>query len=474
MFKRILLFVLCFVLTVISAAAISLDDETMKENTHISLKGEETVVLEVMAPYEEQGAYAEKGSDIIGYTPIEYVVTQNVNTTLLGEYKVLYQAEDDNTAKVYRTVKVVDTQPPLITAPDEIYVFIGTSIFNVKYTAVDNYDGDITANVIKKDGKDTVLLTVKDSSGNIAEKVIKVNFYADVTPPVINLGGFSEMCVKLGSTFSDPGYTAIDNKDGNVTSSVLVSGAVDTSKVGTYELTYSATDAANNTGTVKRRVYVYDNVQASQGENPEGSVIYLTFDDGPGQYTQQLLNTLEIYGVKVTFFVTNQFPKYQYLIGAAHKAGHSIGVHTYSHQWSIYRSKDAYFADFWKMNEIIKNQTGQYTKIFRFPGGTNNQVSRSQCRGIMSSLAVEMPKAGYFGYDWTVSSLDTQLSSPAAIASQVKRTLKPGKRNIVLLHDIKGHTVNAIPEIIRYGIAKGYKFATINENTPTYYFKPAN
>ncbi len=474
MLKRVLLFILCLVLTVASTAAISLEDETMKENTHISIKGEETVVLEVMAPYEEQGAHAEKGSDIIGYTPVEYVVTQNVDTSLLGEYQVLYQAKGDDDAKTYRTVKVVDTQPPVISAPDEINVFIGSTVFNVKYTATDNYDGDITANVKKTDGEDTVTLTVKDSSGNTAKKVVKVNFCADVTPPVISLGGFSDMCVKLGGAFSDPGYTATDNKDGNVTSSVTVSGTVDTSKVGTYEITYSATDAANNTGTVKRRVYVYDNVQAAQGENPEGSVIYLTFDDGPGRYTQQLLNTLDSYGVKATFFVTNQFSKYQYLIGVAHKAGHSVGVHTYSHQWSIYRSKEAYFDDFWKMNEIIKNQTGQYTKIFRFPGGTNNQVSRSQCKGIMTLLSTEMPKAGYFGYDWTVGSLDTQLSSPAAVASQVKKSLKPGKRNIVLLHDIKGHTVNAIPEIIRYGITNGYKFATINESTPTYYFKPAN
>lgn len=473
MFKRVLLFILCFFLTVASAAAISLQDETMIENTNISLKGEETVVLEVMAPYEELGAHAERGSDIIGYTPVEYVVTQNVNTSQLGEYKVLYQT-DDNSAKTYRTVKVVDTQPPVISAPDEINVFIGSTVFDVKYTASDNYDGDITAKVKKTDGEDTVTLTVKDSSGNTTKKVVKVNFCADVTPPVISLGGFSEMCVKLGGTFTDPGYTATDNKDGNVTSSVTVSGSVDTSKVGTYEITYSATDAAKNTGIVKRRVCVYDNVQAAQGENPTGSVIYLTFDDGPGKYTQQLLNTLDSYGVKVTFFVTNQFPKYQHLIGAAYKAGHSIGVHTYSHQWSIYRSKEAYFDDFWKMNAIIEKQTGQKSRIFRFPGGTNNQVSRSYCSGIMSLLSTEMPKAGYFGYDWTVGSLDTELSSPAAIASQVKKSLKPGKRNIVLLHDIKGHTVNAIPEIIRYGITNGYKFATINENTPTHYFKPAN
>ncbi len=98
MFKRILLFILCLLLTVASASLISLEDETMKENTHIYLNGDETVVLEVMAPYEELGAHAEKGSDIIGYTPVDYSVLADVNTAVLGEYKVEYQAKDENSA----------------------------------------------------------------------------------------------------------------------------------------------------------------------------------------------------------------------------------------------------------------------------------------------------------------------------------------------------------------------------------------
>ena len=474
MFKRILLFILCLLLTVASASLISLEDETMKENTHIYLNGDETVVLEVMAPYEELGAHAEKGSDIIGYTPVDYSVLADVNTAVLGEYKVEYQAKDENGATAYRTVKVVDTQPPVISAPDEINVFIGTTVFNVKYTATDNYDGDITAKVKKTDGTDSVTLTVEDSSGNKAKKTVKVNFCEDVTPPVISLGGFSDMCVKLGGTFSDPGYTATDNKDGNVTSSVRVSGTVDTSKVGTYEITYSATDAANNTGTVKRRVYVFDNVQAAPGENPSGSVIYLTFDDGPGKYTQQLLNTLDKYGVKATFFVTNQFSKYQYLIGAAHKAGHSIGVHTYSHQWSIYRSKEAYFNDFWKMNEIIKNQTGQYTKIFRFPGGTNNTVSRSYSRGIMSQMAKTMTQMGYTYFDWNVDSYDTQGYNSYSIAQSTINQIKGRQSSVVLMHDIKYNTVEAVRTVIKWGLDNGYEFAVIDESTPPVQFRPVN
>ena len=162
------------------------------------------------------------------------------------------------------------------------------------------------------------------------------------------------------------------------------------------------------------------------------------------------------------------------MIGLAHRLGHSIGVHTYSHQWSIYANKDTYFDDFSKMNQIIEAQTGQKSKIFRFPGGTNNKVSENYNKGIMSFLRREMPNAGYLGYDWTINSLDTELKSASRVASHVKKLLKPGQANIILMHDIKQHSVNAVEEIIRYGLSKGYVFATINENTPTHYFEPIN
>lgn len=77
---------------------------------------------------------------------------------------------------------------------------------------------------------------------------------ADTTAPVITLNGSATMSVAQGATFTDPGATAVDDVDGNVT--VSVSGSVDTSTVGTYTLTYSATDKAGNTATKTRTVTV--------------------------------------------------------------------------------------------------------------------------------------------------------------------------------------------------------------------------
>ena len=143
-----------------------------------------------------------------------------------------------------------------------------------------------------------------------------------------------------------------------------------------------------------------------KGVMPKEKTIYLTFDDGPGPYTAELLDILKQYGVKATFFVTNQQPKYLDLIGRAFREGHTIGVHTSCHDYDrIYASEQAYFDDFFAMEEIVKEQTGDYTRIFRFPGGSSNTVS-SFNPGIMSRLTQAMTDMGYQYYDWNVVSGD--------------------------------------------------------------------
>ena len=124
-------------------------------------------------------------------------------------------------------------------------------------------------------------------------------------------------------------------------------------------------------------------------------IIYLTFDDGPGMYTKRILDVLEEYNVKATFFVTNQFPKYEYLIKNEYEMGHVIGVHTYSHNYKkIYSSFENYIDDVNKMNEIIKKYTGNFSNILRFPGGSSNTISRKYKKGIMTELTREVSNLG--------------------------------------------------------------------------------
>ncbi len=141
-------------------------------------------------------------------------------------------------------------------------------------------------------------------------------------------------------------------------------------------------------------------------EDPGDKVVYLTFDDGPGAYTQQLLDVLDKYNVKATFFVTNASPKYQDMIAKEYAAGHSIGIHTYSHDYNkIYASEEAYFEDLEAMQDVIVKQTGETTNIIRFPGGSSNTVS-DITPGLMTTLTQEVQNRGYQYFDWNVASGD--------------------------------------------------------------------
>ena len=126
------------------------------------------------------------------------------------------------------------------------------------------------------------------------------------------------------------------------------------------------------------------------------------------------------------------------------------------------------------MHQIILEETGVDTKIFRFPGGTNNTVSRNYSRGIMSAMAKYMTNAGYIYFDWNVDSGDTQGYSATKIAENTIAQIKKHHHSVVLMHDIKYNTVEAIRTIIKFGLDNGYKFEVIDQSTPRVQFSPAN
>lgn len=227
-------------------------------------------------------------------------------------------------------------------------------------------------------------------------------------------------------------------------------------------------------GTARTRTCSRCNFSEVVNINTQSKVIYLTFDDGPGPYTKKLLGYLRSYNVKATFFVTNQFPNYIYLLKEMAADGHAIGVHSLTHNWSIYSGTNSYLKDFNAMHDIIKKQTGIDTKIFRFPGGTNNTVSRSYSRGIMTTLNKTMADKGYLNFDWNVDCRDTQGYNSSQIANTTIGQIRNQKQSVVLMHDIKYSTVEAIPTIIRYAKNNGYTFKVIDETTPTVRFRPAN
>lgn len=172
--------------------------------------------------------------------------------------------------------------------------------------------------------------------------------------------------------------------------------------------------------------------------------------------------------VKATFFVTNKDSKYDYILKRIVDEGHQIAIHTYSHDYNqIYKSQEAYMEDFNKMKSKIKKVTGVDCKIFRFPGGSSNLVSKKYCPGIMTNLTSNLTKAGYEYYDWNVDSGDASSNSYSAeqIKNNVINSLSPERENVVLQHDIKENSVNAVDSIIKEAKSLGYTFDKINENT---------
>lgn len=403
-------------------------------------------------------------------TPSKLTVTGSVDLEKTGSYFVTYETTyKDQILTTTREYIVEDRKAPVIelVADPEHFTSPVAQYEEEGFSAIDDYDGDITDKVVRVEENGIVTYTVSDAWGN-ETKVERVIVYKDVVPPTITMNKGSSMQVLVGTTFEDPGFSAEDDVDGDITASVTSSGSVNTSTTGKNILTYTVSDSSGNTTTVERTVNVVQTLSEK--------VVYLTFDDGPGPHTQRLLDILDKYDVKVTFFVTNQFPDYQNMIGEAHRRGHTIALHTYSHNYAtIYKSESAYYSDIAKMEEICVAQTGVKPTIVRLPGGTNNTVSRKYCNGVMSAIASSLASHGYTYTDWNVSSGDAGgTTSSSQVANNVISGISGKKVSNVLQHDIKSYSVDAVEQIIKWGLDNGYTFLPMDSGSPVFQFKPAN
>lgn len=425
---------------------------------NIRLKGSRHIEIDYLSEYKEPGYSAYFLHDDITN---QVKVTNNINSKKLGDYKVIYSVDIDGfKRKVVRNVRVTDKTGPVIelTNGTDVHVCPGRKYVEEGYKAFDKYDGDVTDKVQVVTTKDKISYSVRDKHGNTTS--IKRNIiYEDKKKPEITLNGDNIVYMFIGDTYQDSFVNVVDNCDSNLQDSVKVSNNVNTSEAGSYQVTYTVKDSSGNENSITREVIV--------SEHGKNGTIYLTFDDGPKNGTTNvILDILKEEGVKATFFVTNSGP--DELIKRAYDEGHTIALHTASHTYSIvYASVDSYFNDLNIVSERVKNITGVESKIIRFPGGSSNTVSRKYSSGIMSYLTSEVLKRGYRYYDWNVSSGDAAGGSPTAsmIYDNVVSNLSKNRVNMVLMHDIKTYTRDALRDIIRYGKENGYVFDKITQDT---------
>ena len=211
-------------------------------------------------------------------------------------------------------------------------------------------------------------------------------------------------------------------------------------------------------------------------------VCYLTFDDGPSKtVTPRILETLDKYNVKATFFVVGT--AYLDNLKLINDAGHSIGLHSDTHEWSIYKNADAYFDDLQTLSDKVYDKIGVRSKLIRFPGGSSNTKSKKYSAGIMTKLTKMVTDKGYIYVDWNVSSGDADKNNVSkdtivnnVLKGAVKKNGEPYKNICVLMHDLgtKSTTADALPEIIEGLRALGYTFEGLNENSPIFHHKVNN
>lgn len=220
---------------------------------------------------------------------------------------------------------------------------------------------------------------------------------------------------------------------------------------------------------------VLRNLATVQEEESHLKIAYLTFDDGPSGNTSKILDILKEKNIPATFFVVgNQKMKntYKRIVDD----GHTIGNHTYGHDYKgIYKTTEAFFADVDKLNDLLEETTGQRSKILRFPGGSNNTVSRhAGGQGIMNIMTEAVIGEGYRYFDWNVDSQDAAKSkqSKDVIVKSVLSGANHTNQAVILMHDApaKTTTVDALPEIIDGLTKKGFIFKGLDMDVPKVQF----
>ncbi len=211
-------------------------------------------------------------------------------------------------------------------------------------------------------------------------------------------------------------------------------------------------------------------------EYPGVKKVYLTFDDGPSSITSDILDVLDCYGVKATFFtVCNTSESAIQNMQRIVNSGHTIAIHSVSHKYStVYASLDSFKKDVLDMQQFIYENTGYKTFFYRFPGGSSNTIAQCDIGECIQFL----DEAGFEYFDWNVESGDAtgNMIPKDTIVNNVLSSLGDRDEYMVLMHDAepKKTTLEALPEIIEGIQSRGYQILPVTENTKPVHHRRKN
>ena len=183
--------------------------------------------------------------------------------------------------------------------------------------------------------------------------------------------------------------------------------------------------------------------------------IALTFDDGPHpRYTERILNILDKYGVKATFFVIGvNIQNYPEPLKKIYAAGHEVGNHSFSHDNRRDLDEKSAEYEMKKCDELISKSIGVRPKLFRPPRGVCNQNVVDAARSL-----------GYSVVLWSIDTLDWKGTPSATIVNSVTSDISGG--DIILMHDytsLKNTTCDALEIMIPKLLSEGYEFVTVSQ-----------
>ncbi|GAB2845776.1 hypothetical protein GCM10022221_51390 [Actinocorallia aurea] len=182
----------------------------------------------------------------------------------------------------------------------------------------------------------------------------------------------------------------------------------------------------------------------------QGKCVALTFDDGPMDHTERLLEILARYNARATFFVVGQMvEEFPQLVQKEVAAGHEIANHSWNHSDLAGLSEEGVTAQIKQTQEAILRHSGYRSVLLRPPYGSSN-----------ARVAKVAASFGLPEIIWAVDPLDWRDRNSSLIARRVLSETGPG--DVVLLHDIHASTVDAVPKILEGLSAKGYRFVTVS------------
>lgn len=186
--------------------------------------------------------------------------------------------------------------------------------------------------------------------------------------------------------------------------------------------------------------------------NEKNRKIAITFDDGPHEMTEKVLDLLQKYQASATFFCIGiQIEKYPEILKRVINDGHVVGNHTYSHSNSFgFFSTNRILEEITKTNDLLSKFTKNKIKLFRPPFGvTTPNVARA------------IAKAQHHVIGWNIRSLDTVTEDENEIFERIKKKVQPG--GIILLHDTSLKTVNVLERLLLFLQSEDYKMITVDQ-----------